>query len=180
MHKEVIGLNIGAIALQRIYKIATVFVALRGVELLRCIGIQFGVVVGFRVPHRSYVHAGHIGVGDFETAILVACIKYQLFVIYILKAVSCNMRGLYVCYGIIKTPVLIDHGIDLARRVGNIVFGMVNRKTHLLMRAVHIYIGVAAHRSAKRHTRLNNRETELRHRLLVGFIVNNLNLVVTR
>lgn len=65
------------------------------------------MVVGAVIREFFYVHSGHAYGCKFKSAVFVACLEYQVSIVFVFYFVVSDVIGLYVCYPIVVSVVLV-------------------------------------------------------------------------
>ena len=122
-------------------------------------------VVGRPVPfHALDAHGGMADVEGFILVILVSGIENQLSVVRPLQPPVVHEVGFHVPARIVFPAVLRHHEAQLLVMVGHRGRSVVHTHGYLLVRAVHVHVGIGRCLKPDPHQRLRNHELHGQHR----------------
>ena len=132
------------------------------------VGPEVGVVC-LAVPiYLLNAHVGLSHIQHFELAILVTCLENKLWVVRPTQSVAHHKLGFGVHHGVIPSPILHHHGVDLPLNIGyREASAILHLHCHLLPTAVNALIRIGIHAEFNAHAWFNHHKTAFGHGLIV-------------
>ena len=142
----------------------------------RFVGVQAGVIVPSVPCDFGNAHRGMVDRQTFELAIDVARVEYQRPAMLPGQAIGRLHLGANVDARIVPAAILQHHRLDFPVGLRDVHALIVHRPCYLLMRGIHVDIGVGGAREPGFHRGLGHHETGARHQRVL--LVINAHLVV--
>ena len=178
VYEDVVGLGVVVLRLVVADEVASVLVHVITVVAPAFVGEQHGMVIRVEEAHMVHSLCGIMHVGQFEAAVFVACVEDEAAVMHVLQLPRLLVGGRDAGHHVVP-PLVLEHlHFHFRCRVADVVIVVVDAEAHLLVGAVGVDVGVAAHGGGDAHLLLHYGEAGVQYMLAAVVVIVNAHDVV--